>query len=840
MNYEIAYPILKKYNMYGKYGLYESIDFTPERLGKDKKYEIVKTYMAHHQGLILLSINNLVNNNILQERFHKNAEIKSVDILLQEKLPEDMIITKERKEKIEKIKYLGNDTNYFEEIIEFENDLPELNVISNEDYLVAINKDGTGFSKYKNILINRYKRTNSYNEGIFFYFKNIKNKQVWSNIYNESVQEYKTIFTADMNQTVVTNNKIKTKIKTIIAPNDNVEIRNIKITNNGNNEELLEISSVLEPVLSTENQDYAHKAFNNLFLKYEEIENGILIKRNKRGEEKEIFLAVGFFADKGNIEKLEYEIDKEKLYGRLNNGIPKKIKDSEKFNNNLGLVVDPILSFRRTIKIGKQEKVELNLIISIAEEKDVAIEKLDNYKSFENVKRTFEISKIRNEENARYLQVTGKEMQLYQKILSYAINLNPLRKLYINKFKAWEFKQENLWSFGISGDFPIILVKISEVNQTYVIRSLLKAFTFFQNKNITIDLVILNEEKNVYERYVKDAIYIEIANKNLSYLINNRIFIVNSNEIENKEILNFKANLIIDANRGSLENIILELEEEYIQKYKKVKTKNQFSEETDFAKYSVEQLNLKHENGYGGFSQDGKEYMICVDKIIPSVWSNVLANENFGTIVTQNFGGFTWYKNSRLNRISKWSNDTLMDTPSEEIYVQDESENKVWKLGKGNLVVTHGFGYSKFEQNKLDIKQKLEVFVSMNKNIKFNLLGLKNNTNHTKKINLIYKVNTVLDEDEIKSEGNINLEYNKQKDLIYCKNLYTSSIDSISYIYSSEKISSYTGNSESINIFNNQELNNENSLGNKACMAIKTTIELEAFEEKEISFMLGA
>ncbi len=832
--------ILKKYNMYGEYGLYESIDFTPERLGNNKKYEVVKTYMAHHQGLILLSINNLVNNNILQERFHKNPEIKSVDILLQEKLPEDMLITKERKEKVEKIKYIGNNTNYYKEIINFGNDLQELNVISNEDYLVCLNKNGTGFSKYKDILINRYKRTNKYNEGIFFYFKNIKNKNIWSNIYNENLQEYKTIFTADMNQTIVINNNIKTKIKVIIAPNDNVEIRNIKLSNLSNADEILEISSVLEPVLSTENQDNAHKAFNNLFLKYEEIENGILIKRNNRGEEKEIFLAVGFFADKGNIEKLEYEIDKEKLYGRLNNNIPRKIENSEKFSNNLGLVVDPILSFRRTLKVGRQEKVELNLVISVSENKEEAIEKLNNYKSFENVKRTFEISKIRNEENARYLQITGKEMQLYQKILSYLLNINPLRKLYVNKFEDYEFKQEDLWGFGISGDFPIILVKISQVNQIYVINSLLKAFSFFQNKNITVDLIILNEEKNVYERYVKDAVFREIANFNLSYLINNRIFILNSNEIEDKEILNFKANLIIDANKGSLENIILELEEEYLQKYIKKENKDVFKEETDFEKYLAGQLDLKYQNEYGGFSSDGREYIICVDKNVPAVWSNVLANENFGTIVTQNLGGFSWYRNSRLNRISKWSNDSIMDTPSEEIYVQDESENKVWRLGKGNLLVTHGFGYSKYEQNKLDIKQKLEVFVSMKNNIKFNLLLLKNNTNHTKKINLIYKVNTVLDEDEIKSEGNINLEYNKPKDVICSKNLYSSSINCVSYVYSSEKILSYTGNGNSINVFSSEELNNENSIGNKPCMAIKIQVELGAFEEKEISFILGA
>ena len=751
-----------------------------------------------------------------------------------------MIITKERKEKVQKIKYMGNDTNYYKEIFNFKNELPESNVISNEDYLVCTNKNGTGFSKYKDILINRYKRTNEYDEGIFFYFKNIKTKRTWSNIYSEDVQEYKTIFTSDMNETIIRNDNIKINIKTIISPNDNVEIRNIKISNLSNIEEILEASSVLEPVLSSEKQDYAHKAFNNLFLKYEEIENGILIKRNKRGEEKEVFLAVGFFADKGNIEKLEYEIDKEKLYGRLNNEIPQKIEASEKFSSSIGLVVDPILSFRRTIKIGKQEKIELNLIISVSEEKQEVIEKLNNYKSFETVKRTFEISKIRNEENARYLQVTGKQMELYQKILSYTINLNPFRKLYVNKYNNQYFKQENLWSFGISGDLPIILVKITEVNDVYVIRDLLKAFRFFQNKNITIDLVILNEEKNVYERYVRDAIIREIANLNLSYLINNRIFILNSNEIENKEVLEFKANLIIDSHLGSLENIILELEEEYLQKYKKVNNRKIFKEEKEFEKYNIEKLDLKYQNKYGGYSQDGKEYVICVDKNVPSVWANVIANENFGTIVTQNLGGFTWYKNSRLNRISKWSNDSIIDTPSEEIYLQDEIEKKVWKIGKGNLLVTHGFGYSTYEQNKLDIKQRLDVFVSVNNNIKINLLKLKNNTNHTKKINLIYKLNVVLDEDEIKSEGNIGLIYDKKRDVIYSRNLYPSSINSTSYIYSSEKISSYTGNSESINIYNNDELNNEDSLGHKPCMAIKISIELKAFEEKEISFILGA
>ena len=831
--------LLKKYQMYNKYGFYESIDFTPERLGKNKKYEVVKTYMAHHQALILLSINNLINNNILQKRFHTSPQIKAIDILLQEKMPEDVIITKERKEKVQKIKYIGTDAYYVKELNRFNNDLPDSNVISNENYTIVTNKDGSGFSKYKDILINRYKNTNSYKEGIFVYFKNIKNKKIWTSYLEDENSNYSIKYTPDMNETTTRYNNIKSRIKTIVAPNDNVEIRNIKINNLSNYDEILEISTVLEPVLSTAEQDYAHKAFNNLFLKYEKIADGILIKRNKRGINKEIFLCVGFFSNNGNVRNLEYEINKEKLYGRLNLGIPKKIEESERFSNNIGLVVDPIIAFRRTIKVEANSQQELNLVISVAEDKQLAIDNLDKYKSFENVKRIFEISKIRNEETSRYLQINGKSMILYQKVLSYILNLNPLKKLYLQKLNISEFRHENLWEYGISGDKPIILVKIKDINNVYVIRELLKMYLYFENKNIEINLVILNEEKNVYEKYVKDAIEKEITDMNLTYLMNNKIFLLEANKVKNKEVLFLKANLIIDAKKGSLENIMLEQEEEYLLKYN-VKAKKNLEEEKQFEKYAIEEMNLKFKNSYGGFSEDGREYVIVDSVTTPSAWCNILANEEFGTIVTQNLGGFSWYKNSRLNRITKWSNDTIIDTPSESIYVQDVDMGKYWRIGNGNHITTYGFGYSKYEQNKLDLKQQLDIFVSINDNIKINLLKLKNNTNNIKKINLLYILDLVLDEDEIKSNGNIVLNFNKEENLIYAKNLYNSGIKNICYVYSSEKINSYTGNVSSVNYACDKDLNFENSLGNKPCIAIKMEIEIKAFEEKEISFVVGA
>lgn len=174
---------LEKLGMNGKYGFYESIDFTPSRLKVGKESAVVKTYMAHHQALILLSINNLINDGILQKRFMQNPEIQAIDILLQERMPSDMLITKERKEKTKRIKYTGYD-NYFEtKYTKIDENFKRCNILSSEDYLIETDDRGCGFSKYKDILVNKYKETES-NEcrNIFLYKRYKIRKYLESNI----------------------------------------------------------------------------------------------------------------------------------------------------------------------------------------------------------------------------------------------------------------------------------------------------------------------------------------------------------------------------------------------------------------------------------------------------------------------------------------------------------------------------------------------------------------------------------------------------------------------------------------------------------------------------------
>ena len=461
---------LEKEGMYDKFGFYESIDYTPQRVEKGKTSSVVKTYMAHHQGLILLSINNLFNKDILVKRFMKNPEMEAVGILLQETMPETFIITKEKKEKVEKLKYKDYEDYMKNTYKKIDERLIRANVISNENYMVAMNQKGQGVSKYKDLYINRFKPTEDYPQGIFFAIKNIKNKNIWSSNYsfNENKNQYTISFMPDKDEQEITNGNIKTKIKTTVASNEPVEIRRLTLENEGLEEEILEVNTYFEPILSKKEQDYAHPAFNNLFLitKFDEETKSLIIKRkNREPNGKKVYLAVNLSTNSETVGDFEYEIEEEKYIGRGNLGIPNKIKNSNPLSKKIGLALEPIIALKRTVKIKPNTKATLDLIISVNENKEKALENIKKYKSIENVKKEFELSKARVEAESRYLRMKGSEIELYQKLLSYIIFDNPIKsKQMENINKGTNFKQSELWKYGISGDLPIILVKIKNVN----------------------------------------------------------------------------------------------------------------------------------------------------------------------------------------------------------------------------------------------------------------------------------------------------------------------------------------------------------------------------------------
>ena len=858
--------ILKKEGMYDKYGYYESIDYTPERLSKGKKSEPVKTYMAHHQALILLSINNLFNNQIFQKRFMENPEIEAVSILLQERMPETYIITKENKEKPEKLKYRDYENYSIREYNKIDERIIRGNIIGNERYTTAINQFGAGVSIFDNYYINRYKKTDDYKQGIICYIKDIENNEIWSTVGKDNCDSFTIKFMPDKNEFEKKRSKIKTCYKTTIDANEPVEIRRLNIQNDSNEEKIFEVVSYFEPVLSTKEQDYAHQAFNNLFLIYEydeELDSIVVRRKNRENQENEICLIVKMQTDSEKIGETEFEINKDKFIGRNNLGIPNMIRNSTPLSKKTGLTTEGIVALKNTVKIKPGEIANVDLIISVEYSKKTAIQNMEKYIIEENISREFEIVKAKTEAEIMYLGIKGKDIEIYQNIATYLIFDNPLKQ---NKNLGYKtYKQEELWKYGISGDLPIITVTVKYINDLYVVKQLLKLYEYFRTKNIRIELVIIDEEDYSYENYVRDEIEGFIQNSHLAYMKNiyGGIFVISKSEVDIQDVnlIKFVSTIIIDSHKGNLENIIKDSEEDIINNYKTIERAEKITNESDETKefdMINNNKNLKYNNEYGAFSEDGKEYIITIDKDknLPCTWSHIMANDKFGTVVTESNGGYTWYKNSRLNRITSWHNSSIVNIPSEAFYIKDIDNGRTWsptampKPDNKKYNIVFGFGYAKYIHHSNEIAQELEVFIPDDESVKINIMRLKNNAPKKKKLKIYYYMKPVLGEDEIKSDGYIKTNYEENSNILLIRNLYqTDNFDEIAYISSSEKIESFTGNKKNFfgeggitnpNAIHTMRLDNDTGLGKKSCAVIEINVEIESFSEKEISIIVGA
>ncbi len=857
---------LDSLGMNQKYGFYESIDYTPIRMPKGEKKAIVKTYMAHHQALILLSINNFFKDNILQKRFSSNPEIEATQILLQETMPEKRIITKEEKLKPVKITYQDYE-NYAQRIYTKEKGkILSTNILANEDYSIVMDERGRGYSKYKQYLINRYFSTSQEEQGIFFYFKNIKNKRIWTaNMmsYLTKPDKQEVNFSEDAIKFRRLDGSIETKMKVTISPEKRVEIRKIELENQGLEEETIEITAALEPSLTTLEADRSHPAFQNLFLtlEYQEEDNIFIFKRKDRQDTKKgLYLASSFYTEEETIGELEYEIDKEKFQGRGNLGLPIMVETSKPFSKKIQATVDPILALKRTILLRPEQKASFSLLLSVSEEKEEAVQNVKEYQNEEKIKQAFALSVAKADTEARYLRLNAKQIECYQEILRYLLFPNPFRSKYRKNLDDEKYPQSELWQYGISGDYPILLVKMGQSNEAEILEDILKAYEFFRLKNVAIDLVILNEEPNSYEKYTKETILNSILNVNLGYLQNaagGGIFIL---EKEESPRIEFYAKLIIDTKKGPLIRQLKDMEEESLEEETKIGEKVAIlpvlQTEEKAGKPILPKENLQYENEYGGFSENGKEYHLVINKEnrLPTVWSHIMANETFGTLVTDSMGGFTWSKNSRLNRISSWSNNQVADIPSEVFYLQDNETLKAWSLGLNPMPdnkdyhVTYGFGYSIYEHESEQIRQKVTMFIPRKEEAKISLLELKNLEPKRKKINLVYYIKPVLGEDEEKTKENMQMKFYENANMVCLENKTNVDFQEIMYVASSEKIISYTGSKEFFfgkgNLANPEglkkvQLNKENSIGKEAIIAIELQIELEAFGTKEITFVLG-
>ena len=695
--------------------------------------------------------------------------------------------------------------------------LPEMSVLSNKKYSLIMNDRGDSFSRYRTQQLNRYRKVTEQDYGIFLLIKDTKTNYMWSNTYapmNFKPNKYEVVFAADKIKYLRKDKDLSTKTEIVVCKNHNAEIRKISFKNESDEDKTLELTTYTEPILSENGDDISHRVFNNMFIKteFDKKTNSLIAKRKNRGDSNiNSYMFTRLIIDEPQTD-YSYETERLNFIGRNHTLINAEALNKD-LTNYTGDNLDPILSIRNKIIVPASSAVSVYLLVGFGRSMEQIKDIISTYNTKSALKGEFKISTLMNAVDTKNLNITGENMRTYNIMLNYLyqttrVSVNEER---MDLLRKNALGQSGLWKFGISGDRPIISAEINDISEMSFIYEILKAFEYFKSKSIFVDVMIINNEegqsKKLIKKQIDDELY-RIYTLNNFYHTPGTVTVIDSENItrEDKSLLDIVPRIKFES--GEFNNLKDAVEN--LQKTNMISDYPKYSYEDNIRENNNEKL--KFNNNYGGFKNNGREYVIY-NKDTPAPWSNIIANKTFGTIVTNNGCGYTYAFNSGEFKITSWTNEMVVNDKSEGF----KFNGKQFDPEK----CTHGFGYSILESETSELSHQITEFVPVKDNIKIYLMNIKNKTNSKLKKNIEFWINPTFGNFEEKTSRHILTEFLGDDNYLKMRNVYSIEYGDINvFMSSSEKIKSA--------ICDKMLIKN-----------ISIDVNLDKEEEKQIVFVLG-
>jgi cyclic beta-1,2-glucan synthetase len=885
---EAACPNLQRLaaeGLEGRYGFYEAVDYTPSRLPRGQSSAVVRSFMTHHQGMNFLSLAYLILGRPMQKRFESDPLFQATTLLLQERIPRATAFYMHAAE-LSDIRAISSGPEMPVRVLSSpDTPTPEVQLLSNGRYHVMVTNAGGGYSRCKELAVTRWHEdTTRDNWGTFCYIRDVTSGVFWSNTHQPTLRRaetYEAIFSEGRAEFRRRDLDFDTHTEIVVSPEDNIELRRVRITNRARTRRTIDITSYAEVVLAPAVADALHPAFSNLFVQTEIIRErqAILCTRRPRSIEEHAPWMFHLMAVHGaECAEVSYETDRMRFIGRGRTvAAPRAMSNSAALSGSQGSVLDPIVAIRYRITLDPEQSATIDMVSGIDETRDAALSLAGKYQDRHLADRVFELAWTHGQVILGQINASEADAQLYGRLAGSVIYANSLMRADAGVIVKNRRGQSGLWGYAISGDLPIVLLQIGDLANIDLVRQLVQAHAYWRLKGLTVDLVIWNEDHAGYRQLLQEQIMGLIAVGLEAHVMDRPggIFVRRAEQIsdEDRILVQSVARAIISDRRGPLGDQINRRgfiekrgsrteqidRRRFIEKRvaRFVPTRNHRPELPAAAE--LPRRELLFYNGLGGFTPDGREYVITTAhaQVTPAPWVNVLANPHFGTVISENGMAYTWSENAHEFRLTPWGDDPVCDAGGEAFYLRDEESGYFWSptplpsRGATPYVSRHGFGYSCFEHAEGGISSELTVYVALDAAVKFSVLKVRNESGRARRLSATGYVEWVLGDLRTKSAMHVITEIDPLSGAFLARNAYSTEFaDRIAFFDVDDTTRAFSGDRAEF-VGRNGTLGNpaamtRSRLSNKAgaaldpCAAIQIQFELADGEEREFIFRLGA
>ncbi|MGB5639882.1 MAG: glucoamylase family protein [Sedimenticolaceae bacterium] len=856
----------------GRFGLHEAIDYTPARQRRGETHAIVLSYMAHHQGMSLLALAYQLLDRPMQKRFSVDPLFQATQLLLQERVPKASAFYVHAAEVGAAQSGTLSPQMPIRVLNTPDTPIPEVQLLSNGRYHVMVTNAGGGYSRWHDLAVTRWREDGTRDPwGTFCYLRDVstegQNGIPWSAAHQPTLRHgkgYEAIFSEGRAEFRRHDGDFDTHTEIVVSPEDDIELRRVRITNRSAVRRTLEVTSYAEVVLASAASDNLHPAFSNLFVQTEivETQRAILCTRRPRSRDEAVPWMFHLMAvHDAHLDRVAYETDRERFIGRDRSAAAPRAMDSGvALSNSQGSVLDPVVAISGRIALEPDESVSVDLVYGIGDSRDSALALIEKYQDQRLADRVFELAWTHAQVVLGQINATEADAQLYGRLANSIIFSNAALRADSSVLMRNRRGQSGLWGYAISGDLPIVLLRVGDLANIELVRQLIQAHAYWRLKGLAVDLVIWNEDRAGYRQVLQDQILGLVAVGLETKLMDRPggIFVRSAEQIsdEDRTLFQTVARVVLSDSRGTLAEQVNRPAVPRVRVPRLVPDRSLQKEAV--VDFEPAQRDLILANGIGGFTPDGREYVITTTpgRVTPAPWVNVLANAQFGSVISESGQAYTWGENAHEFRLTPWHNDPVTDVSGEAFYLRDEQSGRFWsptplpRRGATPYVSRHGFGYSVFEHTEGGIQSELWVYVALDAAVKFCVLKVRNLSGRPRRLSATGYVEWVLGDLQPRSAMHVTTEVDPYSGAIYARNPYNTEfpdrvaffdVDDADRTVSCDRVEfiGRNGSLENPAAMVRTHLSGRLGSGLDPCAAIQVGFDLADGQERQIIFRLG-